>query len=335
MSNSRESTIANILKPAASASAASASASASAYAVPAYAAIQNTTYRAYTSVANSITPERGSYFLNVLFYLFMYLFLLFLIAILVHFRVTPIFKFMSGDKGIVLISGNTTDLVYWNTKVQPPPSSIVPVIGDRLAGNQFIKNFSFCIDLFVRRITDSNPNTRLILYKSSIPKTNQPPLKPPTTTSMDDFISYMSQNSSMIMYLTNTNDLALTFFSGIGSTNYSCPYIKNVPLYTPFRISVVVEDKLFSLYLNGKQTFQRVIPGTLEVNGASAASAGNQVFFSGPVWANQPSQTVFVQNFHIWPRAITYAEVLNAQPALALQSDFSLPPEPSNGQSTC
>ena len=116
MSNSRESTIANILKPTASASA-----SASAYAVPAYAsasaAIQNTTYHAYTSVANSITPERGSYFLNVLFYLFMYLFLVFLIAILVHFRVTPIFKFMSGDKGLVLISGNTTDVIYWNNKI--------------------------------------------------------------------------------------------------------------------------------------------------------------------------------------------------------------------------
>jgi hypothetical protein len=332
MSNSRESTIANILKPA-SAGTATVTATAVGYATAN--AIKNTTYHAYTSVANSITPERGSYFLNVLFYLFMYSFLLFLIAILVHFRVTPIFTFMPGGKGIILVPGKTTDIIYWNTKIQPVPSSIVPVTGDALAGNQFIKNFSFCIDLFVRRITDSNPTTRLILYKSSIPQPNQPPLAPPTSPSMDDFLTYMSKKSSMILYLTETNDLALTFFSGITSTNYSCPYIKNVPLYTPFRISVVVEDSLFTLYLNGKQTFQRVLPKTLEVNGAQGASSGNQVFFSAPIWANLPAQTVFVQNFHVWPRAITYAEVLNAQPALALKSDFNLPPEPSNRQSTC
>ena len=301
--------------------------------------VQHSAYNAYSTVssgvANTFTPSNGSYILEVLFYMFMYLFLLFLIAVLVHFRVTPIFKFTSSSKGYIAIPGNTLDTVYWNATVQPVPSTVVPAINDKLAGNPFINNFSFSIDLFIRRITDSNSNTRLILYKSSIPKPNQPPLTPPPSNTMDDFLSHMSKNSSMIMYLTNTNDLALTFFSGIGSTNYSCPYIKNIPLYTPFRVSVVVEDRLFSIFLNGKQTFQRVLPETLKTNAASGASAGNQVFFSGPVWANLPAQTVFVQNFHIWPRAITYSEVLNAQPALALKTDFRLPPEPSNGQSTC
>ena len=324
MSNTREGAIANILKGSSSVSGPGLGSAATSI-------IKNSTNYAYIAVSNSFTPEQGSYFLRVLYYLFMYLFIIFLIAVFVHFTITPVFKFMPGGRGVISIPGNTTDIVYWKNKIQPIPSSIVPLSGDALAGNPFIHNFSFSIDLFVRRITDSNPTTRLLLYKASIPTVNQPPLAPPTSSSMDDFISYMSQHSSMILYLTDTNDLALTFFSGVGSTSYSCPYIKNIPLYTPFRISVVAEDRLFTLYLNGKQTFQRILPGTLTANSQN----GNQVFFSGPIWANIPAQTVFIQNFHLWPRAIAYAEVLNAQPALALQSDFNLPPEPSNGQSTC
>lgn len=302
-------------------------------------AVKNTAITAYNSVSYGVretfTPDRGSYFLQVLFYLFMYLLIVFLIAVFVHFTITPVFKFSPAGKGFVGVPGTTNDIVYWNKKSQPSPSSMVPVAGDKLAGNSFINNFSFSIDLFVRRITDTNPTTRLILYKSSVTATGQPPLAPPSGTSSDDFISYMSQKSSMIMYLTTTNDLVVTFFVGPSATNYSCPPIENIPLYTSFRITVVVEDSLFSLFLNGKQTFQRVLPSPIVTNSVTPALASNQVFYSGPSWAQTPSQTIFVQNFHVWPRAITYLEVLNAQPALALQGDFGLPPESSHGQSTC
>jgi len=302
-------------------------------------AVKKTAVTTYNSVSSGIsqtfTPEHGSYFLQVLFYLFMYLFLVFLIAVFVHFTITPIFKFYPGGQGVIYISGPTSDIVYWNTKAQPTPSAMVPISGDKLAGTSFINNFSFSIDLFVRKITDSNPSTRLILYKSNVTALEKPPLTPPPGTSADDFISYMSNNSSMILYLTTTNDLVLTFFVGNSATNYSCPPIENVPLYTPFRISVVAEQSLFTLYLNGKQTFQRVLPTPITTNSISPALAKNQVFYASPAWANSPTQTVFVQNFHVWPRAITYTEVLNAQPALALQSDFGLPPEASSGQSTC
>jgi hypothetical protein len=51
----------------------------------------------------------------------------------------------------------------------------------------------------------------------------------------------------------------------------------------------------------------------------------NQVFYSSPSWANLPNQTIFIQNFNLWNRVIPYAELLGAQPALALTSDFGLP----------
>jgi hypothetical protein len=194
--------------------------------------------------------------------------------------------------------------------------------GDTLEGNDFTNNFSFSVDLYVRKIKDTNPFTRLILYKgnkSAVPLP-QPPFTPTADRphfTLDNFTSYMlASDSSMIMYMTDTNDLVITFFSN--ATPYSCPPIKNIPLYTPFRISVIAESSLFTVYLNNKLVFQRVLPSRI-------TSPVNQVFYSSPSWANIPNQTIFIQNFNLWNRAIAYAELLGAQPALALPSDFGLP----------
>jgi hypothetical protein len=152
----------------------------------------------------------------------------------------------------------------------------------------------------------------------SAPSTNQ-------AISSDTFLKYMSDSTSMIMYLTKTNDLMVTFYSGSGGTEYSIPYIKNIPIYTPFRVTVVVQPKLFTVYLNGKQTFQRIIPETLTVNSKSVSLIPNQTFYSSPEWANYPTRSVFVQNFQLWQRPISYKEVIEAQPALALESNFGIP----------
>ena len=264
----------------------------------------------------------ASFFLNVLFYLFMYAFLIFLVLVFIHFTVRPIFIFTPGGPGYISMAANNDNIVYWNSKKQPANSSIVPVGGDSLDGNDFTNNFSFSLDLYVRKIKDTNPFTRLILYKgnkSAVPLT-PPPFTPTDQNpqfTMDDFTSYMqTSQSSMIMYMTDTNDLVITFFSD--GASYSCPPIKNVPLYTPFRISVITESSLFTVYLNNKLLFQRVLPSKIK-------SPVNQVFYSSPSWANLPNQTIFIQNFNLWNRVIPYAELLGAQPALALTSDFGLP----------
>jgi hypothetical protein len=278
----------------------------------------------------SFSEEGGSYILKTLFYLFLYAFLLFLILLLVHFTIKPVFRFMPGGVGLIPVPGQTDDKVYWNTKKQPVASAMVPNEDDELAAYPFVNNFSFSVDLYVRRLTDTNRKNRLILYKTNRrgAELGTPLPPPPENTTLVD---YMADNSSMIVYLTDTNDLLVTFFSGTNPTQYSSPAIKNVPLYTPFRVSVVVESKTFTVYLNGKQTFQRVAPSPLSLNSSSAALTGQQRFFAPPAWADQPTKSVFVQNFHVWPRAISYPQVLSAQPALARAEDFDLPPEPEGG----
>ena len=261
------------------------------------------------------------YWIHVTYYFTLYLLLLFLLLVVINYTVTPIFSFYPGSPGIIPVPGVTNDLVYWKDKKQPPFSDPVPKKDDKLYGTSYLNMFSFGIDLYVRELAGSNASMRLILYKASAPI--PAPSKIDATFTGDSFINYMKKRSSMIMYLTDTNDLVVTFFSGL--MQYNTAPIKNIPLYTPFRITLVVEDRVFTIYLNNKQVFQR-IPNEL-ISMPSGGDSGMQLFYSSPEWSNNPRHSIYVQNFHLWSRPITYKEVISARPALAVDKDFGLSPD--------
>ena len=272
------------------------------------------------SAAESIGP--GSYFLRVVFYIFMYGFIAFLILILIHFTITPVFRFSPGDKGLIGIPGTSDSLVYWNSRTQPPPADSVPK-DDTLKVYEFVNNFSFSVDLYVVKLTDTSANKRVILYKTDATST--------PGDSGDDLSTNMKGTTSMMLYLSNTNDLGLTFYCGSSGTPYSIREIKNIPLHTPFRITVVVQDKIFTVYLNGRQSFQRIVPSAITLNGTQSKP---QRFYSAPSWANTPSRSVYLQNFQLWNRPISLAEVQQSYPALAAAADFDVPPSALTGMCT-
>jgi hypothetical protein len=295
-----------------------------------------------TYVASYGTSENGSYILNVLFYIVLYLFVLFLILLLIHFTIYPVFKFTPGAKGFIGVPASNDSIVYWKDKKQPGSSSQVPMAADALDPYMFQSNFSFSVDLFVRRMTDTNSTTRVILYKTAAKKDSQGNniiIPAPLSTEMEDIQTlFMNKHVSMYMYLTKTNDLGLTFYSGTTPTAYSIREIKNIPLYTPFRVTVVVNEHTFTVYINAQQAFQRSIQkenttGTFSLNSSNNLSTSEpQRFYSSPSWADHSLKTVFLQNFILWPRAISYREVQTAQPALALESDFDAPKETNSSK---
>ena len=266
---------------------------------------------------SSMTGQSGSYFLRVVFFIFMYGFIVFLVLILIHFTIRPIFRFSPGDKGIIGVPASSDSIVYWNSRKQPPSADSVPKT-DILDKYQFINNFSFSVDLYVLKLTDTSANKRVILYKTDVTSA------PGDFTGAGGLSSHMQESTSMLLYLSNTNDLGLTFYCGSSGTPYSIREIKNIPLYTPFRITVVVQDKMFTVYLNGRQTFQRIVPTAITLNGSQATP---QRFYSAPSWANTPSRSVYLQNF----QAITLNEVQQSFPALATAPDFDAPPSVLKG----
>jgi hypothetical protein len=270
---------------------------------------------------NSYNDATNRYWMHVTYYFTLYSLLVFLVLVVINYTITPIFSFYPGSPGIIPIPGLTNDLVYWNNKTQPAFSDPVPKKDDKLYGKSYVNMFSFGIDLYVRELSTSSASNRLILYKASAPVSAPPKID--ATFTGDSFINYMKKRSSMIMYLTDTNDLVITFFSG--SKQYNTAPIKNIPLYTPFRITLVVEDKMFTTYLNSKQVFQRLVPELIAM--PSDGNSGMQLFYSSPEWTNNPRHSIYVQNFHVWSRPITYKEVISARPALALDTDFGLSPD--------
>ena len=278
-----------------------------------------------SAAVGSIGP--GSYFLRVIFYIFMYGFIAFLVLVVIHFTIAPVFRFSPGDKGVIGVPASSDSLVYWNSRVQPQPGDSVPK-DDKLNKYQFINNFSFSVDLYVLKLTETSANKRVILYKTDLTSTPGDFTDSSSASARTSISSHMQSSTSMILYLTSTNDLGLTFYCGSSGTPYSIREIKNIPLYTPFRITVVVQDKIFTVYLNGRQSFQRIVPSAITLNGTQSTS---QRFYAAPSWANTPSRSVYLQNFQLWPRAIGLAEVQQSYPALAAASDFDAPPDVLTG----
>jgi hypothetical protein len=309
-------------------------------------------YSSVSSTASSYTGgDTGGFFLKTLFYFLLYSFILLLILIFVHFTVRPVFSFVPGGKGFLQVPSGSDDKVYWNDKKQPIPDSIearTPIdnplkvgITDTLTAYDWINNFSFSVDIYIRKLQESNPNKRIILYKtyrygnvgSGTPVVDSP-FKDTPIASNESLVTYMKPKCSMLVYLTDANDLIVTFFSSVGgtSTEFSCRPIKNIPLNEPFRLSVVVEENMFTVYLNGKQTFQKFVSKTgITLPSYTSNSGQPERFYPPPSWAINP-RTVYVQNLHLWPRPISYAEVVSAQPALAKKEDFDLPQDVLSGK---
>lgn len=273
----------------------------------------------YTNTASS--GFTGSFLLSTIFYFLMYVFILFIILLLIHFTYRPIFKFLPSDKGIIGIPGLDDKKVYWNSKTQPASGDIVPKagMGDNLDLQAFVDNFTVSIDVLVKRLPESQEKNRVILVKA------------PQTASFssdpgNNIIDYFNGKASMVIYLDTTNNLNVVFYSGTPMSPFAIRPIQNIPLNTPFRVTVVAEKKFFSVYLNGKYVFQRNVTGGFTTTGT------NQKFHVPPQWNSSGStKSIYVQNLILWPRSIQSVEVREASPALALRPDFDAGDDPDSG----
>jgi hypothetical protein len=335
--------------------------------IPGARAAQAYATSAASSAATYVSdPSTSNYMLNVLLYMFLYLFILFLILLIVHYTFTPVFQFTPGSSGLIPISTIADDKIYWTDKKQPPAESRVPLDSDAIAQAPFDKDFTVSVDLYLRRPIDSASNRRILFYKTYrygsgtgveggvptelggaanpgvpaifAPSSRTTTLSAPTTIPPQLLTDSMATKCSMMAYLGGStdgeNDLYVVLYSGGGQ--YFTKPIKNVPTYKPFRLSVIVESTLFTVYINEKQVFQRIVPGGIALNSSvqpPSDAAKPQRFYSPPAWTDDPTKTIFLQNFHLWPRAISYTELKAAQPSLAAEADFDLPVE--SGSSSC
>ena len=264
--------------------------------------------------------------MNVLFYIVLYLFILFLILLLIHFTIHPVFKFTPGSKGYIGIPGTNDSKAYANPRKSVNSAGVtetdkpLPLAVDAIAPYEFVNKFSFSVDLYLDKITDdASFAKRVIMYKARVDASgNSLPIDLSGVTKIGHMDTKMRSSSSMYMFLNEKNDLGFTVYSGTEGTPYSIRQIQNIPLHTPFRVTVVVEEKSVTVYINAQQAFQRVIQSDISLPTTQTTDPITPQRFHFPSWAT----SMKVHNFILWPRAISYKEVQSAQPALALAGDF-------------
>ena len=274
-----------------------------------------------TSFPTAGTASSSGYALQTLFYFFLYGFVLFLLLFLIHFAVYPVFQFVPGGKGIIPVSTTSDYNRYWNTGTQPLATARAPesVPSDTLMSYSFKNLYSLSVDICITDLAGHSGLDRLVFYGAET-STN-------IYTNYNKNISLpenMQTKTAMICYIAaETNDLLVTYFlQSAGSTlqRSSIP-IQNIPLYSPFRVTIVYDTNIFTVYLNGVQVSQTSVAGT---------PAGTKVMF----FPNTTStKCAYVQNLLLWNRPISYSELVGLPVALTPIQRFTLPT--TGNPSTC
>jgi hypothetical protein len=304
----------------------------SSYATPfpsAVAAAQS--FTSGVSTMFSSQQSSGGYGLQFLFFLFLYGFILFLLLILIHYTIRPMFQFVPGGKGIIPISTSYDYNKYWTTGEQPTATDIAPKndTGDTLRSAKFHNKYSASVDIFIENPSSRTGLDRLIFYTAS---TASAAFNPTTfafnnSKTIPQNMVDSAPSVCMVCYLAEkTNDLVVTYIlkNGAETLQQSSLPIQNIPLYTPFRLTIVYNTNIFTVYLNGVQVSQT------SVGGLTPRTSDSQIFYAN----TRSTKCAYVQTLLLWDRPITYNELAALPVALTAKAKFSktpIVPVPSAG----
>lgn len=233
-------------------------------------------------------------------------FVLFLLLLVVHFTITPIFSFAFGSSGIPLSETNDGQLVW----------TAGPVAADLSANVMRVlpNTFTVQMDVFVENQTTLGKFERVLFYRA---------LRPVTPNNAETLVTQYPESNLVIRLSPDTNDLVVSAITlrdpnnPLTATVESTPTILNVPVRQPFRITVVLVSRVLEVYLNGR------LFGTKTFRYSLRSGAG---YFFGPPEIYRGS--VRIMNVQYWDRALNSAEVRSAGPALPDASLFGPAPIP-------
>jgi len=280
------------------------------------------------------SSSSGGYALQFFFYFFLYGLVIFLILILIHYAVYPVFQFVPGGKGVIPIVTTTDYSMYWNAGIQPiTPAPDPAVMGDSLVNYAFENNYSVSADMCLTDLTGKSGLDRLIFYSSTTPF--NPATSPLHAGAVANGIATQFSSNpvgvSMICYVDDTtNDILVTYFlkSSDGSIVQRSSFpIQNIPLYTPFRIMITYDTNIFTVYYNGLQVSQTSVGGTNPIHPGQ-----KQVFYAN----TRPGKCGYVQTLMLWGRPVRQEELAGVKVGLTPITRFAMPKyTPGSGSDSC
>jgi hypothetical protein len=242
----------------------------------------------------SSQSDMKSTLLSVVFRAVLIILVVALILILIHFLIYPIFKVKADEPGLISVPTIISeDKLFWSNKNDIAPLAVTDT---PLGSTASSSSYSLTLDIQIDDAHNYTGAPRIIFYRGDntirIPRGKEPQAT----------IGSMISNPSLVFALTrDTNDLQISVITQDNNTEGILLY--NVPIRKPFRIGVVLSDKVIEVYTNGLLSRTR-----------SLSSPPKPV--QGKFWPS-PTTGIQLRNLHIWPTTIMPVEMRTALPALS------------------
>ena len=246
-----------------------------------------------SNIRSNVSGSGGSS--TTLFGFAIALLIIFLILLIIHYAITPVFTFTGGDGGIVPLANTSDGQLVWTNG---------PPLADLSANVQRILPHGFTIqqDIYMDNEASLSNRKRIFFYRG------MEPVVVDTAQPEDLFTQYPESN--LFMYLSpNTNDLIVTAVTQKPNGDFvfeSAPTLLNVPIKQVIRITIIFLPQVLEVYLNGKLHSTRTFRFT--------PRSSDAYFFSSP---DAFRGSVRAMNFKYWDRPLTAVEVAKSGPPLA------------------
>lgn len=239
-------------------------------------------------------------------YLFGILIILIIITLIVHYFVTPVYRTKPGAPGLITLPGTDNGVIFWNGSGPYPGVSLIKD-NDLPISNAYF-NYSFIVDIFIQDPMQFSLIPHVILSRAPENQAN------PTAT--DGITSVIPTYNFAIALKPNVTDLIISMMNVNGQPEDID--IKNVPVQIPFRLGVVIMEKVMEIYINGRLMKTKKFEADLaDIKGDIRPASGNELNIAK------------LQNLKIWNSILSTNEIAQANPSMASASSFNATPIPS------
>ncbi len=229
----------------------------------------------------------------------------FVILVIVHYTIRPIFRSGSADPGIIPVPtlGSDTTGHYWKNSSAPLLSADTVLTGNQSGTT----DFSLSVDVLIHNPNVKSAGNRPIFWRSD----KQVPDSPVRNEEGAQIIREIGVFNFAAYLAPATNDLVVSVLNG--QSQLESVVVQNVPTGEPFRLGIILTPLFLEVYINGK------LYRTRNLTSPPLPVVGSFMPPGGPY-----ADMAAVRNLRIWRGSVPPAK-MRYLPALPGRAEFGVP----------
>jgi len=229
----------------------------------------------------------------------------FIILVIVHYTIRPIFRSGSADPGFIPIPtlGSDTTGHYWKEASAPLQSADTVLTGNQ-SGSM---DFSLSVDVLIHNPNMKSAGNRPIFWRSD----KQVPDSAANLPEGANIVREIGVFNFAAYLAPQTNDLVVSVLNG--QSELESVVVQNVPTGEPFRLGLILTPLFLEVYINGK------LYRTRNLTSPPLPVVGSFMPPGGPY-----ADMAAVRNLRIWRGTVPPAK-MRYLPALPGRAEFGVP----------